>query len=295
MHTAFDSSPLLTGIKGKPEAIVVHGAKLFIGTSTGALNVFRTDQPSASAETSSSSSSKRPTSLHGSPTKAASILSSPASVQDPKAAAATPTHTAAQFSKRSIDQLGVIKEANLLVSLSDGYVSLHDLSTLELRSQLVQTKGATTFSVDTSIQKRVAPQIPDYGPGPLGARASSKFNLNASISSRAFRPGAIGDQTQNSAGGGAASGTATVGRNRSSVYDVPSKDWQAASMRGMDAVARYREEERRKAMEGARFGGASADAEGQGGVMTLVTVVQVEPGLVKEDGVFPRVVGLKVD
>ncbi|SJX63147.1 related to Vam6/Vps39-like protein involved in vacuolar morphogenesis [Sporisorium reilianum f. sp. reilianum] len=276
MHTAFDSAPLLAGIKGKPEAIVVHGAKLYVGTSTGALNVFRTDQPASSnQETSSSTSpSKRPPSILGSPTKSASILSSRASIREPKVAPATPVQTAAQFSRRSIDQLGVIKEANLLVSLSDGYVSLHDLSTLELRSQLVQTRGATTFGVDTSIQKRVAPQIPDYGPGPLGARASSKYNPNASLSSRAFRPGAIGDQTQNGGGAGAA-GTATVSRNRSSVFDIPSKDWQAASMRGMDAVARYREEERRKAMEGARFGGASADADGQGGVMTLVTVLAV--------------------
>ncbi len=47
-------------------------------------------------------------------------------------------------------------------------------------------------------------------------------------------------------------------------------------MRGMDAVMKYREEERRRAaMEGARFGGAAADADGQDGVMTLVTVLAV--------------------
>lgn len=279
MHTAFDSSPLLTGIKGKPEAIVAHGAKLIVGSSTGSVSVYRTNEASSSqqAEASTSSSpSKRPFSLHGSPTKPASILSSRASTRElrPSTPASIPVQTVSQFSKRSVDQLGVIKEANLLVSLSDGFVSLHDLSTLELRSQLLQSKGATTFGIDTSIQKRIAPQIPDYGPGPLGARASKKFNPSASISSRAFRPGAVGDQNQLGAGGGAA-GSGTVSRNRSSVFEVPSKDWQAASMRGMDAVARYREEERRKAMEGARFGGASADTDGQDGVMTLVTVLAI--------------------
>ena len=282
MHTAFDSSPLLTGIKGKPEALVVHGAKLFLGSSTGSLSVYRTDQapPLRHQEedaSSSASPSKRPASLlPGSPRESASILSSRASVSEDKLSASEPIQTSPQFSKRSIDQLGVIKEANLLVSLSDGYVSLHDLSTLELRSQLMQTKGATTFMVDTSIQKRVAPRLPDYGPGPLGGRSSvrggGKLNASTTLGSRAFRPGAIGDQNHTL---GASAGMGTVSRNRSSVFDVPSKDWQSASMRGMDAMAKYREEERRKAMEGARFGGSAADADGQDGVMTLVTVLAV--------------------
>lgn len=278
MHTAFDSAPLLTGIKGKPEAIVAHGGKLIVGSSTGTLHVYRTDTTSASQQPETSppvSSSRRPPSPHGSSAKPASILSHTSTREiKPSVSASAPIQTAPQFSKRSIDQLGVIKEANLLISLSDGFVSLHDLATLELRSQLLQTKGATTFGVDTSIQKRVAPQIPDYGPGPLGARTSSKFNPNASISSRAFRPGTIGDQNQAGAAGGTA-GTGSMSRNRSSVFDIPSKDWQAASMRGMDAVARYREQERKKAMEDARFGGASADADGQHGIMTLVTVLAV--------------------
>ncbi|SPO24439.1 related to Vam6/Vps39-like protein involved in vacuolar morphogenesis [Ustilago trichophora] len=281
MHTAFDSSPLLTGITGKPESIIVHGAKLFVGTSTGALNVYRTDRHSSLLQTeASSSSSPSKRSSHGSPTKPASILSTRTSIREGRIPPSVPVQTASHFSKRSIDQLGVIKEANILVSLSDGYVSLHDLSTLELRSQLLQTKGATTFGVDTSIQKRVAPKLPDYGPGPLGGRASmrgagGKFNPTTTITSRAFRPGAIGDQNQTGAGG--AAGVGTVSRNRSSVYDIPSKDWQTASMRGMDAMVKYREEERRKAMEGARFGGAAAaaDADGQDGIMTLVTVLAV--------------------
>ncbi|SNX83782.1 related to Vam6/Vps39-like protein involved in vacuolar morphogenesis [Melanopsichium pennsylvanicum] len=284
MHTAFDNSPLLTGIKGKPESIIVHGAKLYIGTSTGSLNVYRTDSssisqpPPSSDPCSSSSPSKR--SLYASPTKPASILSTRSSTTThDRIPPSSPTQSVSLFAKRSVDQLGIIKEANLLVSLSDGYVSLHDLSTLELRTQLVQTKGATTFGVDTSIQKRSAHKIPDYGPGPLrGGRASirgggSKFNPTSStLNSRsAFRPGAVGDQNNN----GQTLGTGTLARNRTSVFDIPSKDWQTASMRGMDAMVKYREEERRKAMEGARFGGAAADADGKDGVMTLVTVLAV--------------------
>lgn len=241
MHTAFDCAPLLTGIKPRPEAITTHAGKLYIGSSTGSLAVYKTH---------------------------------PAS---PTASGSEPVQHASNFARRQIDQLGVVKEANVLVSLSDACVALHDLSTLELRTQLTQTKGATTFGIDTSIQKRVAPATPDYGPGPLGARATKRagapWGTTATVS-RAFKPGAVGDQTQSGAGGAMGMGTQTQ-RNRSSVFDVPSKDWQTASMRGMDAMVKYREEERRKAMEGARFGGAAADAQGQEGVMTLVTVLAV--------------------
>ncbi|KAI3482272.1 hypothetical protein L1887_55105 [Cichorium endivia] len=239
MHTAFDCAPLLTGIKARPEAITTHAGKLYIGSSTGSLAVYKTH---------------------------------PAS---PTASGSEPVQYAPNFARRQIDQLGVVKEANVLVSLSDACVALHDLSTLELRTQLTQTKGATTFGIDTSIQKRVAPATPDYGPGPLGARttkrAGAPWGSTATVS-RAFKPGAVGDQTQSAAGG--VMGTQAQ-RNRSSVFDVPSKDWQTASMRGMDAMVKYREEERRKAMEGARFGGAAADAQGQEGIMTLVTVLAV--------------------
>ncbi|GAC76098.1 hypothetical protein PANT_19d00111 [Moesziomyces antarcticus T-34] len=239
MHTAFDCAPLLTGIKARPEAITTHAGKLYIGSSTGSLAVYKTH---------------------------------PAS---PTASGSEPVQHAPNFARRQIDQLGVVKEANVLVSLSDACVALHDLSTLELRTQLTQTKGATTFGIDTSIQKCVAPATPDYGPGPLGARttkrAGAPWGSTATVS-RAFKPGAVGDQTQSAAGG--VMGTQAQ-RNRSSVFDVPSKDWQTASMRGMDAMVKYREEERRKAMEGARFGGAAADAQGQEGVMTLVTVLAV--------------------
>ncbi|PWY99444.1 hypothetical protein BCV70DRAFT_118819 [Testicularia cyperi] len=289
MHTAFDAAPLLSGVKGKPEALVVHGVKLILGSASGSLNIYRLDQASSTSKSTQNddeseggdASSIASTSRDASPRKpgpqASSRTAISTSITGPSTSTwSRPVQTAEGFSRRPIEQLGVIKETNQLVSLSDGYVSLHDLATLEPHVQLTQTKGALTFSIDTSIQKRLANAAPDYGPGPLGGgRASvrgTQFLPPSAHTGRAFRPGAVGDLNNN---GGQ---TGTISRNRMSVFDIPSKDWQAASMRGMDAMAKYKEQERRKAMEEARYGGGGGAADGESnenGIMTLVTVLAV--------------------
>ncbi|PWY90645.1 hypothetical protein BO70DRAFT_376527 [Aspergillus heteromorphus CBS 117.55] len=57
-----------------------------------------------------------------------------------------------RFSRYKIDQLSLIKEAKLLVSLSGGYVSIHDLTSYTLQTQLTRTKGASTFAVTSNIE-----------------------------------------------------------------------------------------------------------------------------------------------
>ncbi|PYI27410.1 hypothetical protein BP00DRAFT_21345 [Aspergillus indologenus CBS 114.80] len=56
-----------------------------------------------------------------------------------------------KFSRYKVEQLALIKEAKLLVSLSGGYVSIHDLQTYALQEQLTRTKGASTFAVTSNI------------------------------------------------------------------------------------------------------------------------------------------------
>lgn len=65
-----------------------------------------------------------------------------------------------KFSKRAIQQLAIIKEANILVSLSDGYVSIHDLQTFQLQERLDKTKGATAFAVTSNVIKDPVTEIP---------------------------------------------------------------------------------------------------------------------------------------
>lgn len=65
-----------------------------------------------------------------------------------------------KFSKYKIEQLAIVKEANLLISLSNGYVSSHDLQTYELQETLAKTKGASVFAVTSNIVKDPATGVP---------------------------------------------------------------------------------------------------------------------------------------
>lgn len=66
-----------------------------------------------------------------------------------------------KFSTRTIEQLAIIKEANILISLSNYYVSIHDLQAYTLQEQLTKTKGASTFAVTSNIVKDPATGIPE--------------------------------------------------------------------------------------------------------------------------------------
>ena len=58
-----------------------------------------------------------------------------------------------KFSKYKVEQLAIVKEANILVSLSNNHVSTHDLQTFELQETLSKTKGASDFAVTSNIVK----------------------------------------------------------------------------------------------------------------------------------------------
>lgn len=65
-----------------------------------------------------------------------------------------------KFSRRPIQQLAIIKEANILISLSDNHVSIHDLQTYTLQEKLERTRGATTFAAASNIVKDPSTGIP---------------------------------------------------------------------------------------------------------------------------------------
>ena len=60
-----------------------------------------------------------------------------------------------------MEQLAIIKEANILISLSNSYVSIHDLQSYSLHEQLTKTKNASTFAVTSNIVKDSATGIPE--------------------------------------------------------------------------------------------------------------------------------------
>lgn len=56
-----------------------------------------------------------------------------------------------KFSRYKIEQLALVKEAKVLVSLSGGFVSLHDSQSYVLHEQLAQTKGASAFAITSNV------------------------------------------------------------------------------------------------------------------------------------------------
>ena len=65
-----------------------------------------------------------------------------------------------KFSKYKVEQLAVVKEANILVSLSNSQVHIHDLQSYELQETLLKAKGASTFAVTSNVVKDESTSIP---------------------------------------------------------------------------------------------------------------------------------------
>src|SRR5215469_12299658 len=142
MLSAFAARPIVElkpRDKSKIEAILAYGDRLLVGLNSGALRIYRVNEPNESFK----------------------------QTDDHDVAGEQPTDRAVdllreeeKFSKRPIQQLAIVKEANILVSLSDGYVSIHDLQSYALQEKLERTKGATAFAATSNIIKDPSTGIP---------------------------------------------------------------------------------------------------------------------------------------
>ena len=65
-----------------------------------------------------------------------------------------------KFSKYKVEQLAVVKEANILISLSANQVSIYDLQSYELQETLAKAKGASYFAVTSNVVKDKSTGIP---------------------------------------------------------------------------------------------------------------------------------------
>ncbi|KAI5799889.1 vacuolar sorting protein 39 domain 2-domain-containing protein [Geopyxis carbonaria] len=107
------------------DSLLAYGDKLLLGLSTGALRVYRVlspDTPDVSLE-------------H--------------------------IETIANFSRVKIEILACIKEANILVSLSDSNVHIHDLNDFTLTETLAKARRASTLAVTSNIEHDEETQIPE--------------------------------------------------------------------------------------------------------------------------------------
>ncbi|EXJ79560.1 6-phosphofructo-2-kinase/fructose-2,6-bisphosphatase [Capronia epimyces CBS 606.96] len=148
MLSAFTAQPIVElkqRDKSKIESILSHSDQLLVGLNTGALRVYRIKSlPSRSSELDDEAEHRPPTADDSTPsTKPSELL-----------------REYEKFSKYKIEQLAVFREANILISLSNGLVSIHDLGTYELLEQLPKTRGASTFAVTSNIVKDPTTGVP---------------------------------------------------------------------------------------------------------------------------------------
>lgn len=157
MLSAFTARPLVQlrqRDKSKIESILTYGDRLLVGLSTGSLRVYRVNELS-DEQRGSEDYNGEPRGQDADNHNNVGEGQSP-----PKAKPADLLREQEKFSRYKIEQLAIIKEANILVSLSSGYVSIHDLQTYELQEQLTRTKGASTFAVSSNIVKDPSTGVP---------------------------------------------------------------------------------------------------------------------------------------
>lgn len=145
MLSAFKPRPLVElkpRDKSKIESVLAHGDRLLVGLNNGNLRVYRVNEPAGDEQNGHAIESSA----------------------DDGSGPSTPTtdllREEEKFARYKIDQLAFIKEANILVSLSGGYVFLHDLQSYELGEQLMKTKGATAFAVTSNVVNDAETDVP---------------------------------------------------------------------------------------------------------------------------------------
>lgn len=122
--------------------IKVAGDRLLIGLSTGSLRIYRVNEEAFTQDEEGVEGTEdpRPTSQSG--VKPVDLL-----------------REQEKFSKSRIEQLALVKEANTLLSLSNGYVHLHDLQSYELQETLAKTKGASAIAVISDVVEDSATSV----------------------------------------------------------------------------------------------------------------------------------------
>ncbi|KAL2014463.1 hypothetical protein VTN00DRAFT_1988 [Thermoascus crustaceus] len=160
MLAAFTARPLVElkqRDKSKIESVLAFGDRLLVGLNNGSLRVYRINEISHDDEEQQGHEQQPTAAENGSTSKdkddnprgRTASVSPPQT--PPKVKPTDLLREQEKFSRYKIEQLALIKEAKLLISLSGGYVSIHDLQTYELQEQLIKTKGASTLAVTSNI------------------------------------------------------------------------------------------------------------------------------------------------
>ncbi|KAL2788388.1 HbrB-domain-containing protein [Aspergillus keveii] len=157
MLSAFTARPLVElkqRDKSRIESVLAYGDKVLVGLNNGSLRIYRVNEVEHDAPQQATENNNR----HDDGDASGQPITQNGDSGGHNNAVAKTTakqtdllRELEKFSRYKIEQLALIKEAKLLVSLSGGYVSIHDLQTYELQEQLTRTKGATNFAVTSNI------------------------------------------------------------------------------------------------------------------------------------------------
>ena len=146
MLSAFIARPIVEHKqrdKSRIESVLAFGDRLLVGLNTGSLRIYRVNDAidESSERNGSHTDGDRPTSQSG--PRPADLM-----------------RELEKFSKYKVEQLAVVKEANILVSLSNSQVHIHDLESYQLQETLVKAKGASTFAVTSNVVKDESTSVP---------------------------------------------------------------------------------------------------------------------------------------
>lgn len=162
MLSAFTARPLVElkqRDKSRIESVLAYGNRVLVGLNNGSLRIYRVNEFEAEHEAHSPETETRNNSHDagdGDGDAPGQLTQNGDTGTNNVKADKKPKQTdllreVEKFSRYKIEQLALIKEAKLLVSLSGGYVSIHDLQSYELQEQLTRTKGAACFAVTSNI------------------------------------------------------------------------------------------------------------------------------------------------
>lgn len=127
------------------------GDRILVGLNSGDLRVYRVNEPGNDEAKLNGSSKSEPDPSTSAQSSSSTSATKPADL----------LREVEKFSSRAIEQLARIKEAGILISLSNYHVSIHDEQTYTLQEQLAKTKNATTFAVTSNIVKDAVTGIPE--------------------------------------------------------------------------------------------------------------------------------------
>ncbi|KAL7921571.1 hypothetical protein ACQKWADRAFT_321380 [Trichoderma austrokoningii] len=128
----------------------VAGDRILVGLNNGALRIYRLNEVTANG------ASTPPHTANATPPQNGD--------HHPAQSAAKPTdllREVERFSTRAVEQLAIIKEANIIVSLSNYHVSLHDLQSYDLIETLSRTKNASCFAITSNIVRDPDTGVPE--------------------------------------------------------------------------------------------------------------------------------------